>query len=770
MWDNVRWLVDGEVNALRFDWPFWARAEQNPPEGDWTTWLLIGGRGSGKTRAGAEWVRSLAEAGIGPIALVGETMAEAIAVMVKGESGLMRVHPPDERPTLRGTSLRWPNGVEATILSGSDPDRFRGPRFAAAWCDELGCGAVDKGANQPNIFGDDKSAEGGLPYFSCGLPDPLIQRQVLRAHQAWWGEVANNPVGMVDRHRIYHWTWDARPYPAFPALTDVWADGANHRTGHWLTGRLGGMASDELAVAIAAAHGVDLSAEPALPFVGGYALGTATTAREALEPVIAVTGQGLRSRAGGLHLGAARHGLAVVLEPDELAQGEGPTLSRRRGDPAETPGRLALSYVDRERDYLTGAVTALSRADGPLAGEAVALVLDGSSARLAAERVLDGRSGQRETLDIELPPAALALEPGDLVEIAGLAEGPFEIAEIRDGLARRVTARTLAAGTAVATGVDRPMAGGGRFVRSLPVVTIAHLPPLPADPARSRLVAAGYAAPWPGRLQLVDDTTGATVFELSRRGLLGTVTTPLQGGPVAVWGTGQTVEVTLHAGHLASAEPLAVLAGSNRIAVETDGGSWEVIGFTDAALVSPGLYRLSGLLRGLEGTGPAMGPTSVGRRVMILDGRVGVVPVEPAWLGETRDFRVYAGSSDVEGTAISVGTSPAVALPLPPVHLRARRGASGDIALSWVRCSRADGDGWGAADSPLEHVPERYRLIIFDGATAVRTLDLSAAAATYASADQATDFGMSPSAFSFTVAQLSPVLGAGHAASGVFNG
>ena len=165
-----------------------------------------------------------------------------------------------------------------------------------------------------------------------------------------------------------------------------------------------------------------------------------------------------------------------------------------------------------------------------------------------------------------------------------------------------------------------------------------------------------------------------------------------------------------------------------------------------------------------------MGPISAGRRVMILDARVGSVLVEPAWLGETRDFRVYAGSSDVEGTAISVSTNSAAALPLPPVHLRARRGVSGDIALSWVRCSRADGDGWGAAESPLEHAPEHYRLVVFDGAAAVRTLDLNGAAATYASAEQAADFGTPPSAFTFTVAQLSPVLGAGHAASGVFNG
>src|SRR5690606_30632086 len=108
-----------------------------PPPGDWTTWLLIGGRGSGKTRAGAEWVRGLAAQGVTPIALVGETMTEAIAVMVRGESGLMRVTPHAERPRLVGTTLLWENGVEASVLSASDPERFRGPQFAAAWCDEV---------------------------------------------------------------------------------------------------------------------------------------------------------------------------------------------------------------------------------------------------------------------------------------------------------------------------------------------------------------------------------------------------------------------------------------------------------------------------------------------------------------------------------------------------------------------------------------------------------------------------------------------------------
>ncbi|MHB1111410.1 MAG: terminase large subunit domain-containing protein, partial [Devosia sp.] len=126
-----------EAGLVMHDWPLWARAAQLPPPGDWTTWLLIGGRGSGKTRAGAEWVRGLAAAGVTPIALVGETMTEAIAVMVKGESGLMSVTPIEERPRLVGPTLLWPNGVVGSVLPASDPERFRGPQFAAAWCDEV---------------------------------------------------------------------------------------------------------------------------------------------------------------------------------------------------------------------------------------------------------------------------------------------------------------------------------------------------------------------------------------------------------------------------------------------------------------------------------------------------------------------------------------------------------------------------------------------------------------------------------------------------------
>src|SRR5690606_14095928 len=105
--------------------------------------------------------------------------------------------------------------------------------------------------------------------------------------------------------------------------------------------------------------------------------------------------------------------------------------------------------------------------------------------------------------------------------------------------------------------------GSGPVARSLPVVTLAHVPPLPADPARSRLLAGAYAQPWPGSVQLVDDATGATLAELGRRAVLGEIVSAVEPGPVAVWDEGRGFEVSLLAGHLAAAERWSVLAGSN---------------------------------------------------------------------------------------------------------------------------------------------------------------------------------------------------------------
>jgi phage terminase large subunit-like protein len=131
--------------ALLKDWEVWAREDQLPPEGAWRNWLILGGRGAGKTRAGAEWVRGVAlgrkrfgEAAR-QIALVGESWNDAREVMIEGVSGLLSIHARWERPQWEPSRrrLEWPNGAVAYAFSADDPESLRGPQFDAAWCDEL---------------------------------------------------------------------------------------------------------------------------------------------------------------------------------------------------------------------------------------------------------------------------------------------------------------------------------------------------------------------------------------------------------------------------------------------------------------------------------------------------------------------------------------------------------------------------------------------------------------------------------------------------------
>jgi phage terminase large subunit-like protein len=128
------------AEALKYDWEFWARDNQLPPAGAWQNWVLCAGRGFGKTRSGAEWIRAEAtRGGRRRLALVAPTAADARDVMVEGESGILAVSPPGERPLYEPSKRRltWPNGAMATVYSADEPERLRGPQHDGAWCDEL---------------------------------------------------------------------------------------------------------------------------------------------------------------------------------------------------------------------------------------------------------------------------------------------------------------------------------------------------------------------------------------------------------------------------------------------------------------------------------------------------------------------------------------------------------------------------------------------------------------------------------------------------------
>lgn len=133
-------LTEEQKEELMWDWSLWARPKQLPPEGNWRVWLILAGRGFGKTRSGAEWVRQQVKLGNARrIALVGATAADSRDTMIEGESGLLRLFPESERPRYIPSKRRiiFANGAMATSYSADEPDRLRGPNHDLAWCDEI---------------------------------------------------------------------------------------------------------------------------------------------------------------------------------------------------------------------------------------------------------------------------------------------------------------------------------------------------------------------------------------------------------------------------------------------------------------------------------------------------------------------------------------------------------------------------------------------------------------------------------------------------------
>jgi len=181
------------------------------------------------------------------------------------------------------------------------------PQSKPVWLTEVGCPAVDKGANQPNVFYDPKSSESFLPYYSSGNRSDIAQRDYLQTLIGYWqAEAGNNPISdiyggpMIDPGNIHVWAWDARPYPDFPVRRDIWSDGPNWERGHWITGRVGVSLLADVVHEIASASGaaaIDVSGLTGM--VSGYALDRPMSPRAAIEPLAQAYGfTGIETPAG----------------------------------------------------------------------------------------------------------------------------------------------------------------------------------------------------------------------------------------------------------------------------------------------------------------------------------------------------------------------------------------------------------------------------------------------------------------------------------------
>ncbi|MBI3433523.1 MAG: glycoside hydrolase/phage tail family protein [Proteobacteria bacterium] len=661
------------------------------------------------------------------------------------------------------------------------------PQGKPIWLTEVGCPAVDKGANQPSVFPDAKSVDSGLPYFSNGHRDDLIQRRFIEAVLASFDPALGasngmNPIStvygarMIEPSSMHLWTWDARPYPLFPAAVDVWSDGPNWQTGHWLTGRLGSAPLDALIGKLLVDSGVANADSTGLgEGPEGYVIDRPMSPRAAIEPLALVYAFDATEDGGTLRF-RPRGGepAAEILEDDLVLSQRGAPWRIVRAQETELPRETSLGFTDAIADYRRAAVTSrrLVGAATRVAHTDTAIVTNDAAAQRRADIWLQDLWAGRETVSFALPPSWRHLAPGDLVGLtAGGRRRLIELREIVDDTERRVSARSINP-----EAFDLALPGPRYRAVTLPItigpvhVVLLDLPVLPSEDPPILLRAGAFAAPWPGPVAIWRSDDGLSFTQIgtiAAPAAAGVTLDPLPRGPVSRFDHVNRPRVRLHGGTLASVSDGALLAGANAAAVQRADGAWEVLQFANAELVDTRTYVLSRLLRGQAGSEWAMGdPLAAGAPFVLIDERVVALARGMDLLGRALRWRIgVADRGHGDPAVIDVTATPtATALrPLAPVHPRASRQASG-VAITWIRRTRRDGDSWDALEVPLGEDAEAYGVEILSAGVPVRTLQVATPAALYAAADELADFGAPQSSLTVRIAQISTVAGRGYPA------
>ena len=650
-------------------------------------------------------------------------------------------------------------------VPGSKPIRFT----------EYGCAAIDKGTNQPNKFIDVKSSESGLPVWSNGRRDDLIQMQYLLATVKFWEDPANNPTSalyggpMLDLEHAYAWAWDSRPFPEFPGQTDVWSDGGNYARGHWLNGRVSSQPLAGVVAEICQRSGVDtLNTDALYGLVRGYQQADIATGRSSLQPLMLTYGFDAFERDGLLSFRSRDARVVAEVGDDDLLDlpDLDGSLEATRSSEAETAGQVRLNYVDAQSSYEIRSVEArfpdedslnISQSDLPLA-------LTRTEGQAAVERWLAEARVARDTVRFGLPKSRLAVGAGDVVSYAGRR---YRVDRVEQAEGQLLEAVRVEPGVYLPSDKADEAISVRPFVPPVPVLPVLlDLPLITGAEVPHAPYVAVAADPWPGTVAVwsSSDDSGYEVNRLvPAPAVIGVTESELRRHSPGLWDRGAPLRIKIAGGELASATQLAVLNGANAMAIGNGSGSnWEVFQFADVQLVAPDTYELSTRLRGQLGTdGVAPVAWPVGSTVVLLDLALLQLDLPLSSRGLARFYRIGLAARGFDDPLVTLRNEAFDGIglrPYPVSHLRQTM-AAGDISLTWKRRTRIDGDSWQSAEVPLGEDVETYLVRVLQDSAIVAEYAVNQPQFLYTTAMQTAD--ALTGAFQISVAQLSTAFGPG---------
>lgn len=644
---------------------------------------------------------------------------------------------------------------------------------------EYGSPAVDKGTNQPNVFFDPKSSESFLPYFSNGQRDDQMQRVYYEAIITYWRDNSpTSPIKMIDPTDMFAWTWDARPYPAFPFRDDIWSDGENWNLGHWLNGRVGAIPLGELVKIICGWVGfvdTDLDVTGLVgsnTIVRGYVIDNMMSPREALNPLFsAYLFDGYETQGKIKFNLRANTGFFTVDTEDFVGKRDNPAgYEIERAQETELPSATRVSFMDEEKDFQIGSTGAQRQTttSARVVELRFPIVLPESIVRIISEIVIQESWAARESIEFTLPPNKIGFDPGDgvLLNIAG-RELAFRMTGISKGAALEVTAEGMDT-----TIYDSLVSGvGGSTSETVTIVgkTVLRFLDLPLvtgeEPSPWATRVAAYQGPFPPAVNIFEDTgtdllLNTQIFAPTQMGILAA---DLPAGPHEIIDEGNIIQIDVNdtGFQVLGDTELNVRNGANAIAILTTNGDWEVLKFVNSALQTGRRYNLTRLFRGQLGTYPIMqDPIPAGQPVVFLDATtLATLNVPESRKFDSIDWRygpnVYPTGSPFYQNATHTGQAVGQ-LPYPVADIQFYKESATDVRIEWKRQTRFGGEGYDQATVPLNESSEAYEIDLLNASDVLLlTVSTTSPSYTYASA---------PSVFKARIYQMSASVGRGRPA------
>lgn len=645
------------------------------------------------------------------------------------------------------------------------------PQSKKIWFTEYGFPSVDGAANQPNVFYDPNSSESAFPYHSQGIIDFKAQRVAIAATEEKWNDSI-----MIEQ--MFLWTWDARPYPFWPQLKDIWSDYQLWDYGHWVQGKI---SVSGLAAVIA-----DLCEKAGLEdseydvshineLLDGFVLNNQTTIKDTLETLQLAYFFDVVETDGVVHFieRGTTETQATITEDELLPKdSEQNIFEVNRDHDINLPQKIDVNYISFLRNFQTGNQHAQRLVTNARDQKRLnfPIVMSDQKAKNIADITLYNRWIERDTYYFHVGAEYITLDPGDIIDvIVNNITHTVRITDIQMTAINRYEIEAIAEDKIIydsnTIAASTEQEASNITISSIPKteLELLDIPSLPNDDVNQpyiRFAATGLASGWRGSVVYRSDDNEVSYNQallIDSLSVIGTVINEVASGTLNIFDHETTIEVILRSGLLESSTEFSVLNGSNIALIGN-----EIIQFMTATMIEENRYILSSLLRGRFNTEEYISTHVAGERFVLLDNMVSKEIMSLANQGQSKFYKPVTIGATLGSTASQEFMWNAINLkPYSPVHIIGSRDSSHNLTIQWVRRTRINGQLRDFVDVALDEFSEVYEIDILNGSEVIRTLIATDTTVEYSAASQISDFGSTQSEVSIEVYQISELIGRG---------